>query len=380
MSVDNSIQKQARPSVSIIAPTFREAANIPTFARRVQATMEKNNLQWELILADDDSDDGSDGIVRELARDMPIRMEIRREKPRDLSRSALYGIRQAKFERIVVMDADLSHAPESIAQLLHALDGECGMAIGSRHVEGGSIDKSWSLWRVINSQMATWLARPLVQCSDPMSGFFAVNRRSLPDLNTLQPIGYKIGLELMVRGRLSVRETPIHFQDRGLGRSKMGLKQQLDYLRHLHQLYSFRYGSRLQFFSFLLVGSSGFIVDLAFYLGLQHAGAGHQLARLLSFWPAVTWNWLFNRWLTFSERIPDALIPQWTKFATSSIAGMAVNVGGYVLLTNHVDFFDRHRLLALVIGIGLGSVLNFLFSSQYVYRKKPAPGAVDNQR
>ena len=378
MSISDT-QDQGLTSVSIVVPTFREAANIPALAERIQAAMKENDLQWELVLADDDSDDGSDQVVRELAKQMPVRLESRKAKYRDLSLSVLFGIKQAKFNRIVVMDADLSHPPECIVQLLRALDGECGMAIGSRYVPSGDIDESWSLWRLLNSQMATLLAKPLVSCSDPMSGFFAIERESLPDLDSLQPLGFKIGLELMVRGQLSVREVPIHFQDRDLGKSKMGFRQQLEYLRHLHRLYAFRYGWPVQFFSFLLVGASGFIIDLAFYLGLQAAGMGHHLARLLSFWPAVTWNWLLNRWTTFSERMPDACAGQWVKFVTSSIVGLVVNVGSYFVLTSYVNFFDQYRVLALALGVVLGSVFNYLLSSQYVYRKGPVAEASDSQ-
>ena len=93
------------------------------------------------------------------------------------------------------------------------------------------------LTRVLNSRLATLLAAPLVRCSDPMAGFFAVGRSALPDLASLRPVGYKIGLELMVRGRLRVGEAPIAFDDRRRGRSKLGWRQRFDYLRHLGRLY-----------------------------------------------------------------------------------------------------------------------------------------------
>jgi len=214
----------------------------------------------------------------------------------------LHGFDVARFDRLVVMDADLSHPPERIADLLEALDGDHDLAIGSRYVQTGSVDREWGLWRVLNSRVATWLALPLVDCSDPMSGFFSINRSALPERATLRPIGYKIALELMVRGRLRVREVPIAFRDRKLGASKMGSRQQIEFLRHLYRLYVCRYGDRAHFLGFAAVGASGFIIDVATYLGLQWVGVEHRLARFLSFWPAVTWNWLLNRKLTFSGR------------------------------------------------------------------------------
>ena len=361
----------SRPAVSVVVPTLREAANIPILAERIRAALSRTGLQWDLLLVDDDSRDGSEQIVAELARRLPVRIEVRRNAPRDLSLAVLHGIRLARFDRVVVMDADLSHPPERIVDLLTALDGECDMAVGSRYVPGGHVDRTWGWGRRLNSRVATLLARPLVRCSDPMAGFFAADRRALPDLQRLQPIGYKIGLELMVRGRLRVTEVPIDFVDRDLGASKMDWRQQVNYLRHLYRLYRYRHGAAARLASFALVGASGFVVDVAVYLGLQAIGVEHRVARFLAFWPAVSWNWLVNRALTFEERARQPRMRQWTKFVASSLIGLGINVGSYALLTSFVDLFARHRLAALVCGVALGGVANFLVANRYVYRRNP---------
>ena len=383
MANRKELAPEVRPGpVSIVAPTYREAANIPALAERVHAALSGTGIEWELILADDDSRDGSEGIVAELARRFPIRMVVRRDPPRDLSRSVLFGIASARFDRLVVMDADLSHPPERIVDLLRGLDDGCAMTVGSRYATGGSIDRAWSRRRLLGSRAATALALPLVSCADPMSGFFAVDRRALPDPLALRPVGYKIALEIMVRGRLEVREIPIDFRDRARGTSKLGWRQQIDFLRHLYRLYSFRHGGPVRLVSFGFVGASGFIIDAASYLFLQWAGIEHRLARLISFWPAVTWNWLLNRRLTFHERRPEARARQWARFVGGSFVGLTVNVGSYVLLTSFVDTFDRHRVLALLIGVGLGGFVNFLFATRYVYRphSTTGPGTADPGR
>ncbi len=228
------------------------------------------------------------------------------------------------------------------------------------------------LWRFFSSRLATLLARPLVACSDPLSGFFATDRRLLPADGRLQPLGYKIGLELMVRGRLRVQEVAIDFDDRDQGSSKMTWRQQLNYLRHLHRLYLFKFGGMARLLSFGLVGASGFVIDVAGYLVLQWLGVEHRLARLLSFWPAVTWNWRLNRGLTFGERRRQPHAPQWAKFVAGSLLGIAINVGSYTLLTSLVDWFARHRLLALLGGVALGGLINFTISNLYVYRRHVA--------
>ena len=354
-------------SVSIVVPTYREAANIPALAERVRAALDGTGLEWELILADDDSGDGSEAVVTELAHRLPVRLETRRERPRDLSRSVLFAIPLAQHDRIVVMDADLSHPPERIVDLLRALDGECDLVVGSRYVPGGVVDRTWSRWRLQGSRLATLLARPLVHCADPMSGFFAIDRRALPDPDTLRPIGFKIGLELMVRGRLRVGEVPIKFLDRARGTSKLGARQQAEFARHLWRLYGFAYGGPLRVLCFALVGASGFAIDLACYLALQWAGVEHRLARFCSFWPAVTWNWLLNRRVTFRERPSQPPVRQWAKFVTGSLVGLVVNVGSYVALTSFVGVFDRHRVLALATGVALGGIVNFLLATLFVY-------------
>ena len=356
-------------AVSIIVPTFREAANIPRLAERIDAALSKTRITWELLLIDDNSNDGSEAVVAELSHRLPVRMVTRRQPPRDLSLSVIEGIRLCRFDRLVVMDADLSHPPERIADLLAALDSECDMVVGSRYTAGGLIDQTWSPWRILNSRVATALALPLVTCSDPMAGFFATDRRLLPDLQTLQPIGYKIALELMVRGKLRVKELPIDFRDRSLGSSKMNWKQQLNYLRHLYRLYLYKFGGIARLLCFGLVGAGGLAIDVACYLGLQWIGLEHRLARFLSFWPAVTWNWRLNRSLTFGERPRQPHVRQWGKFVAGSLVGLSLNVGGYTMLTSLVDFFASRRLLALLLGVVLGTVANFLLANLYVYRR-----------
>ena len=224
-------------AVSIVVPTLREAANLRPLAQRIAEALAETGIEWELLLLDDDSDDGSAEVAAELSRRLPVRMMVRRGALPDLSRAVLEGIALSRFDRIVVMDADLSHPPERIPDLLEALDAGCDLVVGSRYVVGASVAGDWGVWRRINSRVATLLAAPLVTCTDPLAGFFAVHRRVLPDPATLRPIGYKIALELMVRGRLRVREVPIAFADRGRGASKLNWRQQVNYLRHVGRLY-----------------------------------------------------------------------------------------------------------------------------------------------
>ncbi|HHT00768.1 MAG TPA: glycosyltransferase family 2 protein, partial [Thiomicrospira sp.] len=290
--------------ISIIVPTYQEVENLEPLSQMIQSALSgTGETSYEIIIMDDDSQDGSIEKVAELADKHPIRIVTRTEN-RGLSPAVIDGFGEAKGDFVVVMDADLSHPASAIPVMIKQLrNGESDFVLGSRYVEGGSIDNSWTLWRYINSVVATIPALPITSVKDPMSGFFAIRKADIPNVYNLSPIGYKIALEVMVKGHFPVvSEVPIHFVDRVHGESKLTLTEQLKYLRHLRRLYQYKFQTKAEFFQFALVGGSGFIVDLAVYLVLQMFGASHTVARAISFWPAVTWNWMLNRTITFSHR------------------------------------------------------------------------------
>ncbi|MBL8874632.1 MAG: polyprenol monophosphomannose synthase [Phycisphaerae bacterium] len=230
----------SHPVVSVVVPTFREAANIAELVGRIERAVPDS----EIIIVDDNSNDGTDDVVRGLARSR-VRLHIRTAE-RGLSSAVIAGCRLARAPHIVVMDADLSHPPEAIPAMIAELESGGDFVVGSRYVAGGSTDSAWTLFRRINSLSATILARPLTRLSDPMSGFFAMRAADFRATRNLNPIGYKIALELLVKGPFrATREVPIHFADRKRGESKLSLKEQIRYIRHLARLYRFKIlGSR----------------------------------------------------------------------------------------------------------------------------------------
>lgn len=357
--------------ISIIVPTYQEVENLEPLSEMIRSALKEDNLSYEILVMDDNSQDGSIEKVAELVtKNHPIRL-INRTENRGLSPAVIDGFSEAKGDYVVVMDADLSHPATAIPKMIAQLkSGESDFVLGSRYVEGGSIDDSWTLWRYINSVIATVPALPLTRVKDPMSGFFAVRRADLPPATDLSPIGYKIALEVMVKGNFDkVSEVPIHFVDRIHGESKLTLTEQLKYLRHLRRLYQYKFQTKAEFFQFAAVGSSGFIVDLAVYLLLQMMGLSHTVARAISFWPAVSWNWALNRVITFSHREKTAKTTQWGAFASSSLIGFAVNYGTYYTLTTFVPFFEEHMILALIVGVIMGMGFNFSISNLFIFKK-----------
>jgi dolichol-phosphate mannosyltransferase len=170
-----------------------------------------------------------------------VRIVVRKGE-RGLATAVIHGIEASSGDIVVVMDADLSHPPSAIPTMLERLRrGDSDFVLGSRYVEGGSIHDDWSLFRRLNSVIPSLLARPLCPLKDPMSGFFAFRRADMPDAARLSPVGYKIALEIYVKGYFNnPSEVPIHFADRQHGESKLSLKEQLNFIRHLGRLYAFK--------------------------------------------------------------------------------------------------------------------------------------------
>jgi dolichol-phosphate mannosyltransferase len=232
----------ARTRISVVVPTYNERDNIEPLVRRVFAVLDPTEA--ELVIVDDDSPDQTAAVAESLAAKWPVRVMLRRGE-RGLSGAVLHGMRAARGTIIVSMDADLSHPPEMVPALVEAL-GRPGvqMSIGSRFVPGGKVDLHWPLHRRLNSLFGRLLARPLTRVRDMMSGFFAVRAADV-DLARLNPIGYKIALELIVRHRSTrIVEIPITFADRAAGKTKLNLAEQLRYLEHLRRLYAFWWFSR----------------------------------------------------------------------------------------------------------------------------------------
>ncbi len=360
--------------VSIVVPTYLEAENIPHLCRKIDQELTAASLSYEIIISDDDSQDGTVDICNSLRDDenLPVTL-LHRTQNRGLSPAVVDGIAIAKGDVIVVMDADLSHPPQKIPEIARLLiSGEARFVVGSRYVEGGRIDDNWPLWRRLNSLAATLPARYIVPLADPMSGFFGLCRKDVPAAEDLSPIGYKIGLELCVKGcftKAEVAEVSISFSDRLHGASKMNFREQLNYLRHLRRLYHYRFPRPMEIFQFIIVGGCGLIVDLITYGLLLVLGLPHLLARGLAYWPAVTFNWFFNRIMTFKERPKTPPLKQWVTYAGSSGVGFLLNWGTYALLTTTMEFFETYLVLALFVGVLVGMVFNFLMASNIIFKQ-----------
>jgi len=264
------------------------------------------------------------------------------------------------------MDADLSHPPHVIVHMLAKLEEGADFVVGSRYAFGGSTSDDWGFLRWLNSRVATVLARPLTTVSDPMAGFFAVRRTTFESGAAFAPVGYKIGLELIVKcGCERVVEVPIHFEDRQFGKSKLTLRQQMLYIKHLRRLYVFKYGLWSQLTQFLVVGGLGTIVNLAFLTVFMAIGIPTRSSIAAAIVLAMCCNFVLNRRFSFSAARREPWARQFGGFVAACSFGGFVN---YAITTITLDHFGRPQAAALV-GIAAGTLFNFITSRYLVFRR-----------
>lgn len=227
--------------LAIVIPTLNEAGNIPTLLTRLQRALEDVPLQYELIVVDDDSADGTAEAVREFSqRDSRIRLLVRKGQ-KGLAGAVIHGWQHSDATLLGVIDADLQHPPEVLPELLRAIFRGNDIAIASRYAGNPKDSVSeWSKLRYFISRCTTLATAPLQRKSfrvkDPMSGYFVVRRECVDGLD-LQPQGFKILLEILVKGHLrSAAEIPFHFATRQSGTSKADLRVAIDYFSLLGKL------------------------------------------------------------------------------------------------------------------------------------------------
>jgi dolichol-phosphate mannosyltransferase len=369
--VEAFVTTSAAVQVTVVIPTFREAENLPVIVPRVVQSLQEHDLNGEILIVDDDSRDGTEEVCRELAKLWPVRLITRRGE-RGLSSAVLRGMSEALGDVLVVMDADLSHPPEKVPELIETLDAaDVDFVIGSRYVAGGDTDGRWGLLRWLNSRAATLLARPFTSARDPMAGFFALRRETFRRAEELNPVGYKIGLELLVKcGCRRVHEVPIFFHQRLHGESKLSWKEQLNYLRHLARLAEYRLRHLPRLPKFVAVGVSGSVVDLAVFAAIMLI-LPVPAARAIAIWAAMTWNFYWNRRWTFFESRQESIARQYALFCLACLLGAAVSWSVSVGLWRYVPMFTARPLLAAILGVVAGTAFNFAASCRFVFRRSP---------
>jgi len=368
--------RETSPSISVVIPTLNEGANIGPLLLRLFAAL-ATETAVEVLVVDDSSTDDTVEQAGKFSQTHPVRVIERRGKP-DLSGAVLDGARAARGQWVVVMDADGSHPPERISALVAPLvSGECDLSIGSRHAPGGST-RGWPWHRHLASAAATALAWPFTEVRDPMAGFFATSRQRLLALPG-HAAGYKILLEMLVQGGDEVRtvEVPIEFEDRQRGQSKLGLTQQVTYLKRLAYLA----GGRVSLGSaskFIVVGLSGMLIDLVIFQIMISGQSRLGSAHVASFFVATITNFVLNYRWTFRGAAHTDLSISARYFRFFIVAVMALMMRGGVLVLL-AEVFGLAPMAAIIPAIVVTAGVNYLGSAFYVFAST-ASGVVPRVR
>jgi len=372
---------------SLVIPTYNECANIKSIVRILSQLLDTSIPgNYELIVVDDDSPDRTWEVALSLIPEYSQLRVMRRQHERGLSSAVIRGWQVARGQVLGVIDGDLQHPPHVLLQLLTAIEGGADLAVASRHVEGGGVS-SWSFIRRFLSRGAQLLGLILLpgvlgRVSDPMSGYFIVRRSCVAGL-TLNPLGYKILIEVLGRGNVrQIAEIGYVFQERQDGESKVTWKQYVEYLHHLLRLRlsQGRIGRRQRinfpinrFIRFGLVGLSGVFVDMALlYLLSDPNTLSLPLTRskIIAAEFAIINNFLWNDSWTFADiasqqRQWHQRCKRFLKFNIICLAGLVLNV----LVLNFVfNLVLPNRYMANLIAIAVVTIWNFWINLKLSWR------------
>ncbi|HSH56113.1 MAG TPA: glycosyltransferase [Candidatus Limnocylindrales bacterium] len=373
---------------TIVVPVMNEADNIMPLVARVQAALRGHKA--EILFIDDSRDTISverAALARVLYRtdsfDVKLLHRVGEKRWGGLSGAVIDGFNVAKSDRIVVMDGDLQHPPETLPVMI-AASKKYDMVVASRYRKGGSAAGLDGGIRHLVSRGSTLLAKVffpwrLRKVSDPMTGFFLLDRRKL-DVSRLRPKGFKILLEILAtHPKLAVTEVPLQFAERLAGESHGTLKQGLEFFS---QLLSLRFSlvvkliNRLpKFVVFSMIGGSVFVFGMVLLYGLVELGGwapttANALQLVVTFWL----NYVLNRNITWRHRSVSRMAIY--KFLASRAATTVVN---YVLfawlitlsitlqLAGNTWQFSINYLLANILSLAAIMVLNYAVSDRWAF-------------
>lgn len=353
--------------LSLVIPTYNEKDNIQELIKKIQQEFNKNKINGEIIIVDDNSPDGTGKILDILKNKQKNLKIIHREGKLGLSSAVLEGWKISNGEVLGVIDADLSHPTERIKDLFLAIEnGEADFTIGSRYIKGGKIE-GWNLKRKLMSKTATLLSRVYTKVKDPMTGFFMIKKEVIKNVD-LNPRGFKILLEIIIKGKYqNIKEIPITFINRVNGKSKAGLKETIYYIQNLIEYLPHKKHVVMEFFKFALVGGIGALVNIGILYWLtEKIGIYYLVSAIFSFIVAMTINFTFNKIWTFKEHIKLEIGKKYLQFGLVSITALLVNLFFLYIFT---EMFGIYYIISQILAIGIALIINFLGNKIWTFTK-----------
>jgi dolichol-phosphate mannosyltransferase len=358
--------------LSIVVPTYNEAPNITELVRRVAAATQ--GIDAEIIFVDDSTDDTPDEVRRVAASaPLPVRLIHREKRNGGLGGAVLAGFAAAEADACLVMDGDLQHPPEEIpAVWARFRRGDVDLVVASRYAGGGTSEGLADRTRVMVSKASTALTRAmfpirLKDVSDPMTGFFLIDRRSI-EVSTLKPRGFKILLEILARKSLRVAEVPFDFAGRHAGESKASMRQGFHFVT---QLATLRFGKMSLF---AVIGAFGALVNLVIMWALTHSGVDYITAAIIAAETTIIGNFLLQERYVFQDMTGQAS-GVWPRFAKSFGFNNAEALVRIPILALMVSTWHISAVVAAAITLAAAFVVRFMFHSLVVYAPRRADAA-----
>ena len=370
--------------IVVIIPTYNEKANIEKMIPLLEEEIfpQIKNHELEILVADDRSPDGTGGVVEKFAKKWN-NVHLLEGNKEGLGaayvRAMRYAMDKMNAGAVIEFDADFQHDPNNIPRLVSAMDEGADHVIGSRYVKGGGVPREWGIHRKFLSFFGSLFARLVLymfRVHDMTSGFKLTKSEYLEkvDLENLfsKYYAYKIQVsyELFKMGA-KIKEIPIVFYERQEGSSKITSKDLVDSFFVVIKL---RIRDSKSFIKFLIVGTTGFIINFSlYYVLVNHTGLSLAVSNIIAAQFAIFSNFNINNLWTFKERKSTSVFNYFKKmigfYATS-------NIGVWLIQTGTIKIGDllygrEYYIIYFVLGTGLLLIWNFTMYSLVIWRKKP---------
>jgi dolichol-phosphate mannosyltransferase len=354
-------------ALSIIIPTFNEKENVKPLLESLEKVLRDEN--WEAIFVDDDSPDGTTSVLRKIALQNSRVRVLQRIGRRSLSSACIEGMLASAAPYMAVMDADRQHDESLLPQMMNLLrSSNLDIVIGSRYIKEDSLE-GWHPVRKIISNLATSIARFVLKTDlrDPLSGYFMLKRDIFDKAaHGLSGKGFKILLDIIVNTNRSIsyKELPYTFRSRRQGASKLNSLIAWEFILLL--LHNFLPKAiPIRFAMFSVVGCLGALMHLI-VLGLFYQITGFTIAQTMAAFTAMTMNFLFNNFLTYSDqRLRGKLLISGLLYFYFICA-----IGAYANLQVASALYEQSLpwWLAGLFGAIISSVWNYAVSSTFTWK------------
>ena len=364
-----ALRPKSSPTLSVVVPTYREAANVPVLFQRVEAAL--RGVPWEMIVVDDNSPDGTFDVAFALAASDRRMRCVRRVNRSGLAGAVIEGWLSSSADLVAVIDGDLQHDEAILAKMYRALAADEGnLAIGTR--VGDSKKGGLSPARQTLSDLGVWFFRRVAGApvADPMSGFFMIRREIVAGLAPrLSPDGFKILVDVILSaGReLKIVEVPYFFRQRLAGESKLTPLVAVDFLGLVaHHASGGLVPTRFALFA--IVGAIGLAVHVLALSAFRYwvAATDFNSGQLVATLVAMASNFLLNNEITYRTyryRGPSMILG-FAGFALGCSVGALANID----IASWLYRANQRWWIAGLAGALLSVVWNYAVSTNLVWR------------